>query len=87
MYDCVQNQWLPTGRPCTDICEEVHPYPICIDGYWWDCIDGAWVNTGFKCGVLPPPSDDTMLYIAIGGAAIAGLAGAALLLAKKGRKK
>jgi hypothetical protein len=31
-------------------CRDLHPTREAINGFWWDCVDGDWVNTGEPVG-------------------------------------
>ena len=41
----------PGGQSCRDL----HPTKEAIDGYWWDCVNGDWQNTGVPVNPPPPP--------------------------------
>lgn len=36
-------------------CRDEHPTKEAINGFWWDCINGDWVNTGVPVDNPPPP--------------------------------
>ncbi|MEA1909892.1 MAG: hypothetical protein U9M89_02645 [Patescibacteria group bacterium] len=41
--------------PYQETCRDIHPTREAIDGYWWDCINNDWVNTG---ELVDPLSED-----------------------------
>ena len=46
-------------------CRDLHPEREAIGGYWWDCVDNTWVNTGEPVNPPPPPPDKN-LYALVG---------------------
>ena len=36
-------------------CRDLHPVKEAINGYWWDCVNGDWQNTGVPVNPPPPP--------------------------------
>lgn len=46
--------------PVEPTCRDLHPVKEAIGGFWWDCVDDCWVNTGVP--VNPPPPEDKHLY-------------------------
>ena len=84
VYDCVGGYWTKTSTPC---CRTTHPGPECLNYEVWDCVGEAWADTSVACGSPPPPPvDNSLLYLAVGGtaAAIAGIAVVGLFA--KGKK-
>ncbi|MBU1092113.1 hypothetical protein KJ836_00290 [Patescibacteria group bacterium] len=43
------------GTPPPPDCRDLHPTKEAINGFWWDCVNGNWQNTGVP--VNPPPPD------------------------------
>ena len=40
-------------------CRELHPAREAINGFWWDCVNGVWSDTGEP---VDSPTDDNNLY-------------------------
>lgn len=49
------------GTPPPPSCRDLHPVREVIGGYWWDCVDNNWVNTGEP--VNPPPPVTYSLHV------------------------
>jgi len=43
--------------PPPPTCRDLHPTKEAINGYWWDCVDGVWSDTGVPVNPPPPPPD------------------------------
>ncbi len=50
----------PPPPPPPPSCRDLHPVKEAIDGFWWDCIDGSWENTGI---LVNPPSETYNLRV------------------------
>jgi len=50
---CFHITFQPSSTPLPS-CRDMHPTHENVGGFWWDCIDGTWSNTGQP--VNPPPS-------------------------------
>ena len=48
--------------PPVQTCRDLHPNREVINGYWWDCIDGVWQNTGESVDQPPPPVEELHAY-------------------------
>ncbi|MBU1092697.1 hypothetical protein KJ836_03450 [Patescibacteria group bacterium] len=55
-----------TGGEEPPTCRDLHPTKEAIGGYWWDCINGDWVNTGEPVDNPPPISYSLRIFGAQG---------------------
>ena len=61
------NEDSPPPPPPPPSCRDLHPVKEAINGYWWDCVNGEWINTGEPVEE-DPPLLDTNLYPTPNGA-------------------
>lgn len=43
-------------------CRDLHPTREAIGGFWWDCINGVWMNTEEPVNPPPPPPPPPITY-------------------------
>jgi hypothetical protein len=80
-YLCEDEAWVEGGDACETPPVCTNGTQMCLDDIPYTCVDGKWKIGGDACDE-PGPSTDNMIYYIIGGVAVVGIIGAALMLRK-----